>query len=135
MSTYRDRVFPPALGSSPVLGFARTGGSPRTGGAAIGSARATVLRNMAARERRSHLTAPRVPTVGIDIGGTKVMAGAVGRAERVCVVMVSTPRGTNGRVAQAARPAMLADVDGYRERSGLEGQVIGVAGHHRAGRP
>jgi glucokinase len=42
-----------------------------------GSARATVLRTMAARERRSHLTAPRVPTVGIDIGGTKVMAGVV----------------------------------------------------------
>jgi hypothetical protein len=28
-------------------------------------------------ERRSYLSAPRVPTVGIDIGGTKVMAGVV----------------------------------------------------------
>ncbi|GAB3121510.1 ROK family glucokinase [Streptomyces calidiresistens] len=52
MSTYRDRV-------------------PR------GTARAAVLRTIAGRERRSHLSAPRVPTVGIDIGGTKVMAGVV----------------------------------------------------------
>jgi glucokinase len=42
-----------------------------------GTARATVLRTIATRERRSHLSAPRVPTVGIDIGGTKVMAGVV----------------------------------------------------------
>src|SRR4051794_14217858 len=42
-----------------------------------GSARATVLRTVGTRERRSHTTAPRVPTVGIDIGGTKVMAGVV----------------------------------------------------------
>src|ERR1044072_2089313 len=42
-----------------------------------GSARATVLRTVGTRERRSHLTAPRVPTVGIDTGGTKVMAGVV----------------------------------------------------------
>ncbi|KPC94727.1 glucokinase, partial [Streptomyces sp. NRRL F-6602] len=42
-----------------------------------GSARATVLRTVGTRERRSHLTAPRAPTVGIDIGGTKVMAGVV----------------------------------------------------------
>src|ERR1044072_7325974 len=42
-----------------------------------GSARATVLRTVGTRERRSHLTAPRVPTVGIDSGGTKVMAGVV----------------------------------------------------------
>jgi glucokinase len=41
------------------------------------SARDTVLRTIATRERRSHLSAPRVPTVGIDIGGTKVMAGVV----------------------------------------------------------
>ncbi|MGP3970088.1 ROK family glucokinase [Streptomyces sp. 6N223] len=41
------------------------------------SARGTVLRTIATRERRSHLSAPRVPTVGIDIGGTKVMAGVV----------------------------------------------------------
>ncbi|MBL1067001.1 ROK family glucokinase [Streptomyces sp. 7-21] len=41
------------------------------------SARGTVLRTVATRERRSHLSAPRVPTVGIDIGGTKVMAGVV----------------------------------------------------------
>ncbi|MCE7082083.1 ROK family glucokinase [Streptomyces sp. ST2-7A] len=52
MSTYRERV-------------------PR------GTARAAVLRTIAGRERRSHLSAPRVPTVGIDIGGTKVMAGVV----------------------------------------------------------
>ena len=36
-----------------------------------------MLRTVGTRERRSHLTAPRVPTVGIDIGGTKVMAGVV----------------------------------------------------------
>ncbi|NED83936.1 glucokinase, partial [Streptomyces sp. SID11233] len=44
-----------------------------------GAARATVLRTrtVGTRERRSHLSAPRVPTVGIDIGGTKVMAGVV----------------------------------------------------------
>ncbi|MET7655324.1 ROK family protein, partial [Streptomyces sp. NPDC005486] len=45
--------------------------------APIGSRRATALRTVGTRERRSHLTAPRVPTVGIDIGGTKVMAGVV----------------------------------------------------------
>ncbi len=38
---------------------------------------ASVLRTVSTRERRSHLSAPRVPTVGIDIGGTKVMAGVV----------------------------------------------------------
>lgn len=37
----------------------------------------SVLRTVSTRERRSHLSAPRVPTVGIDIGGTKVMAGVV----------------------------------------------------------
>ena len=42
-----------------------------------GTARATVLRTIATRERRSHLSAPKVPTVGIDIGGTKVIAGVV----------------------------------------------------------
>ncbi|NJQ02809.1 ROK family glucokinase [Streptomyces zingiberis] len=42
-----------------------------------GAARATVLRTVGPRERRSHLSAPRVPTVGIDIGGTKVAAGVV----------------------------------------------------------
>jgi glucokinase len=41
-----------------------------------GAARAAML-TVGRRERRSHLTAPRVPTVGIDIGGTKVMAGVV----------------------------------------------------------
>src|SRR4051812_49878569 len=46
--------------------------------APIGSRRAPALRTVGTRERRSHLTAPRVPTVGIDIGGTKVMAGVVG---------------------------------------------------------
>ncbi|KRV51287.1 glucokinase [Wenjunlia vitaminophila] len=40
-------------------------------------ARATMMRTVSRRERRSHLTAPRVPTVGIDIGGTKVAAGVV----------------------------------------------------------
>lgn len=38
---------------------------------------ASVLRTVSTRERSSHLSAPRVPTVGIDIGGTKVMAGVV----------------------------------------------------------
>ncbi|MBB1245449.1 ROK family glucokinase [Streptomyces durbertensis] len=52
MSTYRDR-------------------------GAASPARTTVLRTVSTRERRSHLSAPRVPTVGIDIGGTKVMAGVV----------------------------------------------------------
>ncbi|WP_026328548.1 ROK family glucokinase [Streptomyces sulphureus] len=38
---------------------------------------ASVLRTVSTRERRSPHSAPRVPTVGIDIGGTKVMAGVV----------------------------------------------------------
>jgi glucokinase len=42
-----------------------------------GAPATSVLRTVGARERRSHLSAPRVPTVGIDIGGTKVMAGVV----------------------------------------------------------
>ncbi|CAM5376645.1 N-acetylmannosamine kinase [Streptomyces glaucescens] len=45
--------------------------------APIGSRRAPALRTIGTLERRSHLTAPRVPTVGIDIGGTKAMAGVV----------------------------------------------------------
>lgn len=65
MSTYRDLTLPRALSSA------------RAGAAPIGSRRAPVLRTVGTRERRSHLTAPRVPTVGIDIGGTKVMAGVV----------------------------------------------------------
>src|SRR5689334_21385416 len=65
MSPYRDLALPRALGS------ALAGGPP------TGLARGTVLRPGGPRERRPHPTAPRVPTVGIDIGGTKVMAGVV----------------------------------------------------------
>lgn len=47
------------------------------------TARATMLRTVGRRERRSYLSAPRVPTVGIDIGGTKVAAGVVDADGRV----------------------------------------------------
>lgn len=63
-------LFPRPEGSRPVTSYldrAQPGSA----------ARATMLRTVGRRERRSYLTAPRVPTVGIDIGGTKVAAGVV----------------------------------------------------------
>src|SRR4051794_31274509 len=74
----RALPFPPPH-STHTRGEAESGPMSTYGNfsAPIGSRRAPALRTVGTRERRSHLTAPRVPTVGIDIGGTKVMAGVV----------------------------------------------------------
>ncbi|MCX2968734.1 MULTISPECIES: ROK family glucokinase [Streptomyces] len=108
MSTYRDR-------------------------AAHGSSRATVLRTVATRgtvatrERRSHLSAPRVPTVGIDIGGTKVMAGVVD-ADGVVLekVRAETPdKSKSPKVVEDVITELVLDLS---DRHDVHAVGIGAAG-------
>ncbi|MBW1600600.1 ROK family glucokinase [Streptomyces sp. JJ66] len=108
MSTYRDR-------------------------AAHGSTRATVLHTIATRgtiaprERRSHLSAPRVPTVGIDIGGTKVMAGVVD-ADGVILekVRAETPdKSKSPKVVEDVITELVLDLS---DRHDVHAVGIGAAG-------
>ena len=92
-----------------------------------GSARSTVLRTMATRERRSHLSAPRVPTVGIDIGGTKVMAGVVDAdgnvMEKVCT---ETPdKSKSPKVVEDTITELVLDLS---DRHDVHAVGIGAAG-------
>src|SRR6476469_761681 len=92
-----------------------------------GSARATVLRNVAARERRSHLTAPRVPTVGIDIGGTKVMAGVVDADGTILeTVRAETPdKSKSPKVVEDTIVELVLDLS---DRHDVHAVGIGAAG-------
>ncbi|MCZ7415879.1 MULTISPECIES: ROK family glucokinase [unclassified Streptomyces] len=109
MSTYRDRT------------------------SSHGSARATVLRTVAARgtsgarERRSHLSAPRVPTVGIDIGGTKVMAGVVD-AEGTIVEKVRTETPDKSKSPKVVEDVITELVLDLSDRHDVHAVGIGAAG-------
>ncbi|GAA1934089.1 ROK family glucokinase [Streptomyces sodiiphilus] len=102
MSTYRERV-------------------PRV------SARATVLRTIATRERRSHLSAPRVPTVGIDIGGTKVMAGVVD-ADGTVLERVRAETPEKSKSAKAVEDTITELVLDLTDRHDVHAVGIGAAG-------
>jgi glucokinase len=95
--------------------------------APIGSRRATVLRTVGTRERRSHLTAPRVPTVGIDIGGTKVMAGVVDADGNILEkVRTETPdKSKSPKVVEDTIAELVLDLS---DRHDVHAVGIGAAG-------
>lgn len=92
-----------------------------------GSARATVLRTVGTRERRSHLTAPRVPTVGIDIGGTKVMAGVVD-ADGVILEKIKTETPDKSKSARVVEDTIVELVLDLSDRHDVHAVGIGAAG-------
>ncbi|GAA2095233.1 ROK family glucokinase [Streptomyces albiaxialis] len=88
---------------------------------------ASVLRTVSTRERRSHLSAPRVPTVGIDIGGTKVMAGVVD-ADGVILekVRAETPeKSKSPKVVEDTIAELVLDLS---DRHDVHAVGIGAAG-------
>jgi glucokinase len=107
MSTYRDRVY--------------------RGGVTRASSSSTLLTTVGRRERRSHLTAPRVPTVGIDIGGTKVMAGVVDADGEILEHMrTETPeKSKSPKVVEDTITELVLDLS---ERHDVHAVGIGAAG-------
>ncbi|MEE1926900.1 ROK family glucokinase [Streptomyces sp. TRM 70351] len=97
------------------------------------STRATMLRtvagrgSVATRERRSHLSAPRVPTVGIDIGGTKVMAGVVNADGTIAEqIRTETPdRSKSPKVVEDVITELVLDLS---DRHDVHAVGIGAAG-------
>lgn len=91
------------------------------------SARGTVLRTIATRERRSPLSAPRVPTVGIDIGGTKVVAGVVGADGTVLErVRAETPeKSKSPKVVEDTITELVLDLS---DRHDVHAVGVGAAG-------
>ncbi len=94
------------------------------------AARATVWQSVGMRdrrERRSHLTAPRVPTVGIDIGGTKVMAGVVDADGRILEQLrTETPdKSKSPKVVEDTIVELVLDLS---ERHDVHAVGIGAAG-------
>src|SRR5919197_1622106 len=92
-----------------------------------GSARAPVWRTVGTRERRSHLTAPRVPTVGIDIGGTKVMAG-VGGADGTILEKVRAETPHKSKSPQVVEDTITELVLDLSDRHDVHAVGIGAAG-------
>ncbi|WP_181787755.1 ROK family glucokinase [Streptomyces phytophilus] len=92
-----------------------------------GAARATVLRSVSHRERRSHLTAPRVPTVGIDIGGTKVAAGVVD-ADGHILERATTETPDKSKSPQVVEDVIVELVLDLSERHDVHAVGIGAAG-------
>jgi glucokinase len=91
------------------------------------AARATVWQNVGRRERRSHLTAPRVPTVGIDIGGTKVMAGVVD-ADGVILEKIRTETPEKSKSPKVVEDTIVELVLDLSERHDVHAVGIGAAG-------
>ncbi|ARQ67965.1 ROK family glucokinase [Streptomyces marincola] len=91
------------------------------------TARATVLRAIATRERRSHLSAPRVPTVGIDIGGTKVMAGVVD-ADGTVLERVRTETPDKSKSPKVVEDTIAELVLDLSDRHDVHAVGIGAAG-------
>ncbi|MBA0052143.1 ROK family glucokinase [Streptomyces sp. AJS327] len=87
----------------------------------------SVLRTVSTRERRSHLSAPRVPTVGIDIGGTKVMAGVVDADGGILEqVRTETPeKSKSPRVVEDTITELVLDLS---DRHDVHAVGIGAAG-------
>lgn len=92
-----------------------------------GSARGTVLRTVGTRERRSLLTAPRVPTVGIDIGGTKVMAGVVD-ADGVILEKIRTETPDKSKSPKVVEDTIVELVLDLSDRHDVHAVGIGAAG-------
>ncbi|WP_405589314.1 ROK family glucokinase [Streptomyces sp. NBC_01190] len=95
-----------------------------------GAARATVWQNVGVRdrrERRSHLTAPRVPTVGIDIGGTKVMAGVVD-ADGTILEKIRTETPDKSKSPKVVEDTIVELVLDLSERHDVHAVGIGAAG-------
>ncbi|QPP10419.1 ROK family glucokinase [Streptomyces bathyalis] len=88
---------------------------------------ASVLRTVSTRERRSPLSAPRVPTVGIDIGGTKVMAGVVDADGQILEqVRAETPeKSKSPRVVEDTIAELVLDLS---DRHDVHAVGIGAAG-------
>jgi glucokinase len=107
MSTYRDRVY--------------------RGGVTRASSSTTLLSTVGRRERRSHLTAPRVPTVGIDIGGTKVMAGVVD-ADGVILEQLRTETPDKSKSPKVVEDTITELVLDLSERHDVHAVGIGAAG-------
>jgi glucokinase len=107
MSTYRDRVY--------------------RSGVSRASSSSTLLSTVGRRERRSHLTAPRVPTVGIDIGGTKVMAGVVDADGNILErLRTETPdKSKSPKVVEDTITELVLDLS---ERHDVHAVGIGAAG-------
>ncbi|WP_059011249.1 ROK family glucokinase [Streptomyces specialis] len=91
------------------------------------TARATVLSAIATRERRSHLSAPRVPTVGIDIGGTKVMAGVVD-ADGTVLERVRTETPDKSKSPKVVEDTIAELVLDLSDRHDVHAVGIGAAG-------
>lgn len=101
--------------------------TPPAGTPHRGAARATVLRSVSHRERRSHLTAPRVPTVGIDIGGTKVAAGVVD-ADGYILERLTTETPDKSKSPKIVEDAITELVLDLSERHDVHAVGIGAAG-------
>ncbi|OEV04265.1 ROK family glucokinase [Streptomyces oceani] len=103
MSTYRDRAYRQSAPS------------------------ARVLRTVSTRERRSPQSAPRVPTVGIDIGGTKVMAGVVDAEGHILEkVRAETPdKSKSPKVVEDTIAELVLDLS---DRHDVHAVGIGAAG-------
>ncbi|GAA3868122.1 ROK family glucokinase [Streptomyces sedi] len=91
------------------------------------TARASVLRAIASRERSSHLSAPRVPTVGIDIGGTKVMAGVVD-ADGAILERVRTETPEKSKSPKVVEDTIAELVLDLSDRHDVHAVGIGAAG-------
>ncbi|SFC40017.1 ROK family glucokinase [Streptomyces aidingensis] len=91
------------------------------------TARAAVLRTIATRERRSHLSAPRVPTVGIDIGGTKVMAGVVD-ADGLILERIRAETPDRSKSPQVVEDVITELVLDLSDRHDVHAVGIGAAG-------
>ncbi|EST38152.1 glucokinase [Streptomycetaceae bacterium MP113-05] len=87
----------------------------------------SALRAVSTRERRSHLSAPRVPTVGIDIGGTKVMAGVVDADGQILErVRTETPdKSKSPKVVEDTIAEIVLDLS---DRHDVHAVGIGAAG-------
>ncbi|NLU65979.1 ROK family glucokinase [Streptomyces sp. HNM0574] len=88
---------------------------------------ASVLRTVSTRERRSPQAAPRVPTVGIDIGGTKVMAGVVDADGHILEkVRAETPdKSKSPKVVEDTIAELVLDLS---DRHDVHAVGIGAAG-------
>ncbi|MCZ2525595.1 ROK family glucokinase [Streptomyces sp. SCUT-3] len=91
------------------------------------AARATVLRTAGRRERRSVLAAPRVPTVGIDIGGTKVAAGVVD-ADGVILERLRTETPDKSKSPRVVEDTIVELVLDLADRHDVHAVGIGAAG-------
>ncbi|WP_424211128.1 ROK family glucokinase [Streptomyces sp. BI20] len=87
----------------------------------------STIRAVGSRERRSVLTAPRVPTVGIDIGGTKVMAGVVD-ADGVILEKIRTETPDKSKSPKVVEDTIVELVLDLSDRHDVHAVGIGAAG-------